>query len=283
MNQIELYERLQNPIEAIDRIGEMFAKSGMFGCDRVEQGKVLALVCLAERKSPVEITRNYDIVDGKLRKKALAALADFRRAGGRQRWIKTGDEPTANDDDREAVGEFTFDGNSMTVRFSMRDARRQGLMRDKSGWAKTPGNMLRARVASNAVAMLAPEIFAGDDSPAETAAAAPLLQVNESPVIEVASEPVAPPAVETLEQLAAENVAATAAPAQPAAPPPAVDNEAVQRVRRLEVAIGEAHAEKALAWLKAKRWITNSLADLSAENAERILAKPGQFLKHIGA
>lgn len=88
--QIELYSKLQNPIEAIDRIGEMFAKSGMFGCEKVEQGKILALICLAEGKSPVAITTNYHIVEGKLSKKALAALADFRTSGGKHKWLASG-------------------------------------------------------------------------------------------------------------------------------------------------------------------------------------------------
>jgi hypothetical protein len=36
------------------------------------------------------------------------------------------------------------------------------LIRPRSAWEKQPANMLRARVISNAVAMLAPEIYAGD-------------------------------------------------------------------------------------------------------------------------
>lgn len=169
MDSIELYTKLQNPIEAIDRLGEMFAKSGMFGCSRVEQGKVLAMICLAEQKSPVHILRTFHIIDGQLSKKALASLAEFRKAGGRHKWILDGN------DGLKATGQFTFEGNTVEVSYSIEDAKRQNLsMKPGSNWAKTPSNMLRARVITNAIAMLCPEIFAGDDSDNEPQVAAPL-------------------------------------------------------------------------------------------------------------
>ena len=62
--EITLYEKMSNPVEAVDRLGIMFAKSGMFGCDNENAGKMLALVCMAERKSPTDILRQYDIIGG---------------------------------------------------------------------------------------------------------------------------------------------------------------------------------------------------------------------------
>ncbi len=159
--EIQLYTKLNDPISAIEKLGLMFAKSGMFGCERTEQGQVLAMICLAEMKSPTAIVRDYHIIDGKLAKKSLAALADFRGAGGKHKWIQTGDE-AANDADKEAIGEFEFQGNKLTVKFSIADAKKAMLIRPRSAWEKQPANMLRARVISNAVAMLAPEIYAGD-------------------------------------------------------------------------------------------------------------------------
>ena len=84
--EIQLYTKLNDPITAIEKLGLMFAKSGMFGCERTEQGQVLAMICLAEMKSPTAIVRDYHIIDGKLSKKSLAALADFRGAGGKHKW-----------------------------------------------------------------------------------------------------------------------------------------------------------------------------------------------------
>jgi hypothetical protein len=179
--EIELYSKLQNPIEAIDRIGEFFAKSGMFGCDKIEQGKVLAMVCLAERKSPVSIARTYHIMEGKLSKKALAALAEFRAMGGKHQWKKTGDESVSNEDERHAEGYFKDrDGNELTYRYSIADAKREGIIRVGSRWTKRPGNMLRARVISNALGMLCPEIYAGDDE-SEDHVAHPAAEMNLKP------------------------------------------------------------------------------------------------------
>ena len=55
MNEITLYNSMQNPLDAIDRFGVMMAKSGMFGCDNENAGKVLAMICMCEKKSPTEI------------------------------------------------------------------------------------------------------------------------------------------------------------------------------------------------------------------------------------
>lgn len=178
--EIQLYTKLNDPISAIEKLGLMFAKSGMFGCERTEQGQVLAMICLAEMKSPTAIVRDYHIIDGKLSKKSLAALADFRVAGGKHKWIKTGDE-AAKDEDKEAIGEFEFQGNKLTVKFSMSDAKKAMLVRPKSAWDKQPANMLRARVVSNAVAMLAPEIYAGDAGENEPQPAAKEINLKVNP------------------------------------------------------------------------------------------------------
>lgn len=178
--EIQLYTKLNDPISAIEKLGLMFAKSGMFGCERTEQGQVLAMICLAEMKSPTAIVRDYHIIDGKLSKKSLAALADFRSAGGKHKWIQTGDE-AANDADKEAIGEFEFQGNKLTVKFSMADAKKAMLFRPRSAWEKQPANMLRARVISNAVAMLAPEIYAGDAGEDESQPAAKTINIPVNP------------------------------------------------------------------------------------------------------
>ncbi len=293
--EIELYSKLNDPLSAITQLGKIFAKSGMFGCEREEQGQVLAMICLSEQKSPTEITRNYDIVDGKLRKKSLAALADFRKAGGRQKWIKTGDEAAANEDHREAVGEFTLDGNTVTVRFSMGDAKRQGLVRDKSNWVKTPGNMLRARCASNAVAMLAPEIYAGesdDESVPTITTEKPLLTTDkptEKPAKEKAAKVIEAEVVTTSEAPKVESTPTPEAPkivevkftAADVRTSPETGKLTVESLAALESAIGESNLPAGIKWLQDRKWIESSLSDLSVERTRRILLKPSEFIGHI--
>ena len=155
MNEIAIYQKFSNPMEAAQQMGLAFARSGMFGITKAEAGTVLALACMTEQKTPFQILRTYDIVDDKLRKKALACYAEFRGKGGKCKWLKTGDEGN------EAIGEFAFEGQTQTVRFTLDDARKQNLVRPNSNWVKTQGNMLRSRVLTNAIGMLCPEIVAG--------------------------------------------------------------------------------------------------------------------------
>ncbi len=313
-NEIDLYLRLQNPMEAIDRIGEMFQGSRMFGCERIEQGKVLALMCLAEGKSPVYITRTYDIVEGKLRKKALAALAEFRAAGGKHAWKKSGDEPADTDDNRFAeLWLKDADGNELIYRYSMADARAEGLVREKSRWVKRPGNMLRARCISNGLGMLTPEIFAGgDDDESEPALAEPLnlstaqpakptptpkaakavvlpADPQKAPVAAPLSAPeptpptvpgpVSAPAKPT--PVTPQESAATDTPPKPA---PAQDKllPADLAVKVMEI-VGNREAV-ATAWCIKKLWISEgqSLANLTEEKAKKIINNPSGFLIAIG-
>jgi hypothetical protein len=165
--QIELYSKLNDPLAAVKQLGEVIARSQFAGCDRVEQGQFLALVCLSENKTPTEILRTFDIVEGKLRKKALAALAEFNAMGGKHKWISTGEGVFADENERFAEIELTLGDAVLRTRFSIADAIRGGAkLKSQKGfdtvWAKNPANMLRARCISNGVAMLAPSIFAGD-------------------------------------------------------------------------------------------------------------------------
>tara|TARA_S200002703_G_scaffold151891_1_gene151760 strand:+ start:3429 stop:4400 length:972 start_codon:yes stop_codon:yes gene_type:complete len=167
-SSLALYSTIEsspNALQQIGQMGEMLAKSGMFGCDKTEQGVVLAMACITHRMTPIQINQKYHLVGGKLQKRSGAALAEFREMGGSVRWIKTGQEPVTDPMAREAVGEFSLgDGDPMVVSFSMLDARNAGLIKAGSAWTTFPWKMLRARVISDAIGMLAPEIYFSDDS-----------------------------------------------------------------------------------------------------------------------
>lgn len=167
-SSLQLYSTIEsspNALQQIGQMGEMLAKSGMFGCDKAEQGIVLAMACITHRMTPIQINQKYHLVSGKLQKRSGAALAEFREMGGCVRWIKTGQEPVTDPMAREAVGEFSLgDGDPMVVSFSMLDARNANLIKAGSAWTTFPWKMLRARVISDAIGMLAPEIFFSDDS-----------------------------------------------------------------------------------------------------------------------
>jgi len=166
VNHSSAIDRIQDPIAAVEKMGTWFAKSGMFGCEKQEQGQILALAAILEKKSPIEIADTYHLVDGRLTMKSRAQLAKFRAAGGRVKWTTT--------DAKAATGIWSFEGNDIEISFTMEEAKLAGLIRKGSGWEKTPAEMLRARCTTRAITMLAPEILFGGSIEDEVAASAPV-------------------------------------------------------------------------------------------------------------
>ena len=155
MNQIEVYSKI-NDIGSITALGEAIARSGMFGCEKSEQGTILALQCITEGKPPLELCKTYHIIGGKLSKRADAMLAEFRMKGGKFRF-----EDLKNAEVQRATVEF--EGDTYQVSYSTADAKQAGLLPAKSGsgWAKFPAAMLRARLVSETLRAIAPEIVQG--------------------------------------------------------------------------------------------------------------------------
>jgi hypothetical protein len=82
MNEIQAYDKI-NDRDGLEMLGAAIQRSGMFGAETKEQGIILALQCMVEKKPPLEMAKNYHIIQGKLSKRADAMLADFRKAGGK--------------------------------------------------------------------------------------------------------------------------------------------------------------------------------------------------------
>ena len=158
---VNVYDRIADPVSATAQLGEWIASSGMFGCTKIEQGHILALQCLAERKSPFDIKRTYHLINGQISMRSDAMLAGYRQRGGKVVWKQF--------DSKAAVAVWKYDGNEVEIGFNLEDAKVAGLWPAKagSGWAKDPAAMLRARCISKAVRMLAPEVVMGVYTPEE--------------------------------------------------------------------------------------------------------------------
>ena len=165
--EIEVYDKV-NDLSGIQALGDAIAKSGMFGCDNPSQGVVLALQCMAERKPPMELAKTYHIIQGKLSKRADAMLADFRRAGGKWIWgdLKNKLSQTAT---------VEFEGVTRELSYSIEDAKEAGVHSAKAGsnWLRFPGPMCRARLVSETLRAIAPEIVQGAYTPEELMATDP--------------------------------------------------------------------------------------------------------------
>jgi hypothetical protein len=63
MKEMVLYNNVKDPMEMVEKIGSALSRSGMFGIRSEEQGMILAMACMAEQKSPIEICQKYHIIE----------------------------------------------------------------------------------------------------------------------------------------------------------------------------------------------------------------------------
>jgi len=156
------------PVDSMDdlmQIGTAIAQSGMFGVKNLASGLVVAATCHQQGITLLEFQRTYHIIEGRPSMRADAMLAEFRRKGGKYRILENSME--------RAAAEFDFEGQKVTLEYTMEDAKRTGDCYQGDGksikhtWAKRPDDMLWARLVSRAVRRLAPEINAGLYAPEE--------------------------------------------------------------------------------------------------------------------
>lgn len=167
MNSLSVYGQMPDPLAFIERMGEAIAKSRLFGCENESQGKVLAMTCVAKQMDPLSLAQRYDIIQGNLSKKADAILAEFRSIiGGRHKIIERTPEA--------AEIELSLDGNTERFRFTWSEAEVEPFTKGKGGTLKdnyaTPRarmQMLWARVVSDGVRAMAPEVICGVYTPEE--------------------------------------------------------------------------------------------------------------------
>jgi len=163
-NELSIYQKISDPLKAVEAVGTAIARCGMFGVANEAQGQVLALTCLLENKSPVEVMRHYHLITTKsggtkLAKKAESMLADFMAAGGKWRWTLT--------TDTEAKANVDYGENKLAVSYTIEEAKRAGYVKPDSNWVRIPATMLRWRLVANTIRMIAPAISAGIYTPEE--------------------------------------------------------------------------------------------------------------------
>lgn len=264
-NQISIFDKVADPIVAIERMGTWLAMSGMFGCTKPEQGMVIAMHCMTMRISPVELMRTYHIIEGKLSMKSDAMLAGFQTAGGTVKWIQY--------DDKASIADFTFQGTTNQISFTLEDAKKAGLYPGKpdkngnpSNWSKRPDAMLRARLISKAVRMIAPTVNAGIYTPEEVA------EFDAKPVIETASVKA--------------RLAAPIVNPQAPAPEPVIERKKAESFQAAceKYLIDNNALETSIKFLRAKKVLKPEqvIADLAEKHAVKILEEGPVFLAKLG-
>ena len=158
-----VYDRISDPMQAIKTLGLAIFKSGIFGLDKPEQGEILAMQCMVEKKSPLELARTYHFIQGQLAIRSDALLAKFQQAGGTVVWTERTDEKvkatfrkgTSSADIVADMKEYVGNGTAMTT-----DKKTlQPCL--KENWKKWPRRMLTARAISEGVRLIAPECCFG--------------------------------------------------------------------------------------------------------------------------
>jgi hypothetical protein len=295
--QVELYSKLQNPIEAIEKIGTFFAKSGMFGCEKIEQGMVLAMACMFEESSPLAIKRKYHLQNGELSMRADAMLADFRS-------LKGGKHKIVERSEKRAAVELTIDGQTEAFSFTWEDALKEPFIYAKDGKIKknyatprTRMQLLWARVVSDGVRAMAPEICAGtytpeeiedfdsqqpakeflkSEKPASTKEARAEAKINPEP------PPVAMPEPSKESKPSPVDAEIVRETVNKAEIDPSTKKLTMATVQTLETLIGEKNGQKAIEFLKAKGKLEKTLFDVPLDWAQRIIDAPAKFIEAIG-
>ena len=243
------YSKVNDPIHAMQVMGEMIAGSGMFGCTKTEQGMVLAMQCMAEGVPPLELAKTYHIIDGKLSMRADAMLGRYLSKGGKVKWTERSDKRVA------AI--WTCDGNDIEIAVTFDEMIKNGVAgtagKIKANWQKHPRQMLTARCISEAVRLLMPQIVAGIYTPEEVQDFS-----TERPQQAI---PVRP------------------APQQAVAPVEIVD-EPVKAVQERLAGLLSKYEPRATEYLRSKQYLgeNQTYLDLDAMTAQRILASPHKII-----
>jgi hypothetical protein len=159
LGEIQVYDRITDPLAAIKTLGGAIFKSGIFGLDKPEQGEILAMQCLAERKSPLELARTYHFIQGQLAIRSDALLAKFHQAGGSVEWT--------NRSDLCVIGTFRKGKSEAVITANIKEYIENGTATKADGktlkdnWKKWPRRMLTARAISEGVRLIAPECCFG--------------------------------------------------------------------------------------------------------------------------
>ena len=155
------------PIHSMDelyRLGQIYAQSGVFGNINPDVGTIIAQYIYQKGTTLVEFAANYDVLGSKISPKAKYLLARLLAVGGSY--------DIKDYEDTKVSITFSYGKVARTITTTIEDAERAGLTRDSKGrvksmWQRFPRRMLFARVVSEGVGIVAPNVNAGLYTPEE--------------------------------------------------------------------------------------------------------------------
>lgn len=180
---ISVYDRITDPMAFVERFGVTLFNSKMFGLNNADQGKALAWMFVVKRIDPFDFRRRHHVIGGTVSMSAEAMLADFRtKLGGSHDIIsRTYDkaaiqlvlgkkkqifEFTWEDAQREDYC-YTTDANNGKMAKIVNGQLNPRALKDNWSTPRRRMQMLWARVVSDGVGAMAPEIAGGYLTPEE--------------------------------------------------------------------------------------------------------------------
>ena len=149
----ELTTTKEYSVQEIAQMGQIFAKSGMYGIKSPEMAMTLMFQAQAEGIHPCKAMQEYHVINGKPSLSSQAMLARFQLAGGTAKWIKrTSTEATLYVSHKQ--------GGELEVTWNIDRAKKAGLLGNPT-WTKYPEAMLSARCISEAIRAVFPACLGG--------------------------------------------------------------------------------------------------------------------------
>lgn len=172
-------------VSGISVIGTAISKAGVVrGCDTPEKGMMFAMAAASRGVDILSLAQRYELVNGQLSMPAKVQLAEFRRRGGKHRKIER--TPDA------AEIELTYDGESQRFRVTWEELRKECTpyngkesetlrmiaadnqkllserLKPKYATPRSRMQMLWARLVTDSIGCVMPEVTDGVYSPEET-------------------------------------------------------------------------------------------------------------------
>ena len=155
-------------IALVDYKAQTALKAQFLKFNNLDQARQLAEVSVSTGVPMLDICLTFDIISGRLSKKAAAMLAEFKARGGKYKVVsKTADLASI---------EYTYDGQTQVFSLSWEEIKNESYTKEKDGKTykanyATPHarkKMLWARVVSDSIRTVAPECTGGYYTPEET-------------------------------------------------------------------------------------------------------------------
>jgi hypothetical protein len=183
-NSLTIYQKMNDPMAAVQFLGRSISGSGLFGCQNEFQGQVLALECLSTNTPPLTLQKEYHVMFNGITMKSDTMLAKFHQLGGKSKIIVRTSERAEielekeNDTQRfsftweEAQREdFIYEGKPKELKPLFRayiaGKGPQPEISNKYFSPRSRMQMLWARVVSDGVRAMMPEVNASRYTPEE--------------------------------------------------------------------------------------------------------------------